>query len=53
MAKTTEEEMTQKPCFGEIIEEDMWEKKKNKETLEKRIKMSTRLYMKILVDTSH
>lgn len=30
MAKTTEEEMTQKPCFGEIIEEDMWGKKKRK-----------------------
>lgn len=28
MAKTTEEEMTQKPSFGEIVGEDKWKEKK-------------------------
>lgn len=49
-ARTTGEEMTQKPNFGEILGEDKLKKKK---TLEKQLQMSTQLYMKILIGTSH
>lgn len=58
MAKTTEEEMTQKPSFGEIIEEDKGKKKKLKKKENIREKdinehQSTRLYIKMLVDSSY
>lgn len=48
-AKTTGEEMTHKPNFGEILAEDKLKKKK---TLERQLQMSTLLYMKMLIGIS-